>query len=146
MLSRVGAVLNITSFQLLCTMFRQQKSQEIEGIRPNQLTYELSNLDAKKDEEAGFNIKGNVSSPDPVTSDTGDIVDKDTKGPEDIVDHLLANDPDEENSPIEDVRAVVSNRDDPDMPVNTFRAWFLGLLFVLIGSGVNEFFGFRYPR
>lgn len=33
-----------------------------------------------------------------------------------------------DTSPFAAVRAVVPETDDPDMPVNTFRAWFLGIV------------------
>lgn len=39
----------------------------------------------------------------------------------------------------------MSNIDDPDMPVNTFRAWFLGMVFVILLSGINQLLYFRYP-
>ncbi|KAK4703743.1 hypothetical protein P7C70_g2476, partial [Phenoliferia sp. Uapishka_3] len=52
---------------------------------------------------------------------------------------------DEEDSPYPEVRASVSNYDDPDMPVLTFRAWFLGLFFASLVGGLNAFFMFRYP-
>lgn len=52
---------------------------------------------------------------------------------------------DADTSPFAAVRAVVPETDDPGMPVNTFRAWFLGILAVFIGSGVNQFFSLRYP-
>ncbi|WWC88117.1 OPT family small oligopeptide transporter [Kwoniella dendrophila CBS 6074] len=51
----------------------------------------------------------------------------------------------EEDSPYPEVRASVSNIDDPDMPALTLRAWFLGILFVILGSGINTFFVFRTP-
>ncbi|KAH8120611.1 glutathione transporter [Phellopilus nigrolimitatus] len=51
----------------------------------------------------------------------------------------------EEESPYAEVRAAVSNTDDPNMPVNTFRMWFLGLVFTLLISGLNQFFSMRYP-
>ncbi|KZO90436.1 OPT oligopeptide transporter [Calocera viscosa TUFC12733] len=51
----------------------------------------------------------------------------------------------EEDSPYPEVRAAVSNTDDPTMPVNTFRMWFLGIVFTVVISGLNQFFGFRYP-
>jgi hypothetical protein len=35
---------------------------------------------------------------------------------------------DADTSPFAAVRAVVPETDDPDMPVNTFRAWFLGIV------------------
>lgn len=50
---------------------------------------------------------------------------------------------DEEDSPIEEVRAVVSNTDDPNMPVYTFRVVFLGLIFTCFLSFVNQFFFYR---
>ncbi|KAI0834343.1 small oligopeptide transporter [Hypoxylon sp. FL0890] len=52
---------------------------------------------------------------------------------------------DADTSPFPAVRAVVPETDDPAMPVNTFRAWFLGILFVFLGAGVNQFFSLRYP-
>jgi len=42
------------------------------------------------------------------------------------------------DSPYPEVRAAVSNVDDPLMPVNTFRMWFLGILFSLLSSGLNQ--------
>ena len=52
---------------------------------------------------------------------------------------------DEDDSPYTEVRASVSNMDDPQMPAMTFRMWFLGLTLVLVGAGLNLFFSFRYP-
>ena len=51
----------------------------------------------------------------------------------------------EEDSPYAEVRASVSNIDDPEMPTMTFRMWFLGLTLVLIVVSLNTFFSFRYP-
>ena len=51
----------------------------------------------------------------------------------------------EEDSPYPEVRASVSNMDDPEMPTLTFRMWFIGLTLVLIGVSLNTFFMFRYP-
>ena len=31
------------------------------------------------------------------------------------------------------------------MPVNTFRAWFIGLCWAILIPGLNQFFFFRYP-
>ncbi|KAG9240814.1 OPT family small oligopeptide transporter [Calycina marina] len=52
---------------------------------------------------------------------------------------------DADTSPFSAVRAVVPETDDTAMPVNTFRAWFLGIIFVFLGAGVNQFFSLRYP-
>ncbi|ORY24685.1 OPT oligopeptide transporter protein-domain-containing protein [Naematelia encephala] len=51
----------------------------------------------------------------------------------------------EEDSPYPEVRASVSNIDDPEMPALTLRSWSMGMLFVMIGSAVNTFFHFRTP-
>ena len=76
----------------------------------------------------------------------------------------MESDPDainEEESPFPEVRASVSNIDDPEMPVLTLRMWFIGLLLctiagyvfssappalhVDVSSSMNIFFYFRQP-
>ena len=49
------------------------------------------------------------------------------------------------NSPYAEVRSVVSNRDDPEMPCGTIRAWFIGLFFAAILGFINQFFSVRQP-
>jgi hypothetical protein len=49
----------------------------------------------------------------------------------------------DDESPYPEVRAAVASVDDPSMPVNTFRTWFLGILFTLLVSGLNQVFAFR---
>jgi hypothetical protein len=39
-----------------------------------------------------------------------------------------------DNSPYLEVRANVPNTDDPSIPVNTVRMWFLGVIFTLVCS------------
>ncbi|EAU81526.2 hypothetical protein CC1G_10984 [Coprinopsis cinerea okayama7 len=51
----------------------------------------------------------------------------------------------DEESPYPEVRASVSSVDDPLMPVNTFRMWFLGLFFVFVITFFNQIFAMRYP-
>lgn len=51
----------------------------------------------------------------------------------------------EEHSPYPEVRAATSTTDDPTMPVNTFRAWFIGLVLAILFTGVNVFFNARAP-
>lgn len=51
----------------------------------------------------------------------------------------------EDDSPYPEVRSAVANTDDPNMPVNTFRAWFIGLCWAILIPGLNQFFFFRYP-
>lgn len=38
------------------------------------------------------------------------------------------------NSPFAEVRANVPNSDDPELPINTFRMWFLGVVFTMVRS------------
>lgn len=52
---------------------------------------------------------------------------------------------DEEDSPYPEVRASVSNFDDPEMPCLTFRAMLLGISFTLLGAAANTYFYLRYP-
>ncbi|KAM9898297.1 hypothetical protein OXX69_009937 [Metschnikowia pulcherrima] len=48
-------------------------------------------------------------------------------------------------SPYPEVRAVSSPMDDPHIPCETIRAYFLGLVFCVLGTGVNEIFSRRQP-
>ncbi|KAF9375804.1 hypothetical protein BGX21_003684 [Mortierella sp. AD011] len=49
----------------------------------------------------------------------------------------------EENSPIPEVAAIVSNKDDPSLPVMTFRFWVMGIFCSILLAFVNQFFFFR---
>ncbi|KAM5382769.1 hypothetical protein ACJZ2D_002352 [Fusarium nematophilum] len=49
------------------------------------------------------------------------------------------------SSPYSEVRAVVSNHDDPSMPCSTIRAWLMGILFSVAISFINGFFEIRQP-
>jgi hypothetical protein len=51
----------------------------------------------------------------------------------------------EEDSPYAEVRAAVSNLDDPDMPALTLRSWVLGMFVCLVVASANTFFYFRSP-
>jgi OPT family small oligopeptide transporter len=44
-----------------------------------------------------------------------------------------------------EVRAVVDPTDDPTLPVATFRVFFLGTIFTIIGTAIQQFFSFRMP-
>ena len=50
----------------------------------------------------------------------------------------------ENDSPYPEVRAAVRNYDE-EMPVNTVRAWVIGMLMVTLGSGMNMLFSMRSP-
>ncbi|KAF9382291.1 hypothetical protein CPC16_009416, partial [Podila verticillata] len=63
---------------------------------------------------------------------------------EDVEQHLELTE--EEDSPIEEVRVTVPNTDDPLIPCNTFRMWFLGLFWTCIISFVNQFFALRQTQ
>ncbi|KIO28920.1 hypothetical protein M407DRAFT_21995 [Tulasnella calospora MUT 4182] len=56
-----------------------------------------------------------------------------------------SNDEEDEDSPFPEVRASVSNVDDPDMPCLTFRMWFVGITICLMLSAANMFFYLRNP-
>lgn len=65
-----------------------------------------------------------------------------------VVDTELARTPEEkekeeDESPIEEVRLTVTNTDDPNLPVWTFRMWFLGLISCSLLSFLNQFFAYR---
>lgn len=47
--------------------------------------------------------------------------------------------------PFDQVQAVVPPFDDPELPVNTFRGWFLGIVSTLIFSGILQFFQLHSP-
>ncbi|OCH90572.1 oligopeptide transporter [Obba rivulosa] len=51
----------------------------------------------------------------------------------------------EEDSPYPEVRASVSNIDDPEMPTLTLRMWVTGLVLTIIAGAANTFFNFRQP-
>ncbi|KAF8182153.1 OPT oligopeptide transporter [Mycena galopus ATCC 62051] len=43
------------------------------------------------------------------------------------------------------VRSAVSSVDDPLMPINTFRMWFLGIFLTILLAGINQVFDYRAP-
>ncbi|KAJ7129141.1 OPT oligopeptide transporter [Mycena epipterygia] len=51
----------------------------------------------------------------------------------------------DDESPYPEVRAAVSSVDDPLMPVNTFRMWFLGIILTILLAGINQVFEYRAP-
>ena len=51
-----------------------------------------------------------------------------------------------QNSPYAEVRAVVDNHDDPNLPAYTFRSWVIGTIFVAACGFINQFFCIRYPK
>ncbi|KAI0662504.1 OPT oligopeptide transporter [Cubamyces menziesii] len=50
-----------------------------------------------------------------------------------------------DESPYAEVRAAVPNTDDPSLPVNTFRVWFLGIILSSFLSALNHFLLPRWP-
>jgi hypothetical protein len=52
---------------------------------------------------------------------------------------------DMQNSPYAEVRAVVDNHDDPNLPASTFRSWVIGTLYVATAAFIDQFFSIRYP-
>ena len=62
------------------------------------------------------------------------------------VEAMMEEDEEEDDSPYGEVRASVSNMDDPDMPVLTFRMWVIGIFLNIASAAVNTFFNFRNPQ
>lgn len=52
---------------------------------------------------------------------------------------LNQDDNNDENSPIPEVAAIVSNKDDPSLPVMTFRYYVMAIMFSFILSFFNQF-------
>ncbi|PLB41399.1 small oligopeptide transporter, OPT family [Aspergillus candidus] len=50
-----------------------------------------------------------------------------------------------DDSPFPEVRAVVSPVDEAHLPVNTMRMWVIGIIFTIVGAGLNQFFSLRQP-
>ncbi|KAJ5223929.1 hypothetical protein N7468_008471 [Penicillium chermesinum] len=50
-----------------------------------------------------------------------------------------------DDSPYPEVRAVIDPIDDHKLPINTVRMWTIGLIFTIVGSGLNQFFSLRNP-
>ncbi|CAK7895230.1 oligopeptide transporter 2 [[Candida] anglica] len=50
------------------------------------------------------------------------------------------------HSPYPEVRAICEPFDDPTIPCETFRAYFLGIIWIAIGSFINTFFSQRQPQ
>ncbi|CAM1504916.1 Fc.00g025070.m01.CDS01 [Cosmosporella sp. VM-42] len=50
-----------------------------------------------------------------------------------------------EDSPLPEVRVVVPPVDDLELPVSTFRAWFLGIISTVIVSAILQFFQLHSP-
>ncbi|KAI0080041.1 OPT oligopeptide transporter [Panus rudis PR-1116 ss-1] len=51
----------------------------------------------------------------------------------------------EDESPYAEVRAAIANTDDPSLPVNTFRMWFIGIVMTIVMSGFNHVMSLRWP-
>ncbi|KAK9453077.1 OPT oligopeptide transporter protein-domain-containing protein [Dipodascopsis uninucleata] len=49
------------------------------------------------------------------------------------------------HSPYPEVRSLCDPMDDPNMPVETIRAYFIGMIWVAIGSFINQLFSNRQP-
>ena len=62
----------------------------------------------------------------------------------DIAHHVLFfSPPFDSESPYPEVRAAVSSVDDVTIPVNTFRAWLLGLFYTVAVAAMNQIFNLR---
>ncbi|RUS28429.1 hypothetical protein BC938DRAFT_481898 [Jimgerdemannia flammicorona] len=99
-------------------------------------------MSIRVEEKAGLgNHQPNLASEKPHDNIDNDVVftekiDKDEEAAQDEIEI-------EENSPIPMVAAVVSNKDDPTLPIITFRFWVLSTLFTIMGASLSQFYFFR---
>lgn len=50
-----------------------------------------------------------------------------------------------EASPYPEVQASIPPADNDDLPINTFRAWFLGIVGTMVLTALNQFFQLHTP-
>ncbi|EGV65397.1 hypothetical protein PSN45_002438 [Yamadazyma tenuis] len=50
-----------------------------------------------------------------------------------------------DDAPLPEVRSVVRPGDDESLPINSFRCYFVAVLFTVVGAAINQFFALRYP-
>ncbi|PIN18523.1 hypothetical protein CDL12_08806 [Handroanthus impetiginosus] len=78
-------------------------------------------------------VEAPFTHPTPTVSSNGEVDENAATATED----------EDEISPIEEVRLTVPVTDDPNLPVWTFRMWFLGLFSCVLISFLNQFFSYR---
>ncbi|CAL1696243.1 unnamed protein product [Somion occarium] len=98
-------------------------------------------LDEKKDDRAFSSGYSERSSDIDTDSRTGSI----HKGAASRLQLREAEEDYEDESPYAEVRAAISNTDDPSMPVNTFRMWFIGIIITIVMSSFNHVMSLRWP-
>ena len=129
---------NMNRFRKPWSLSRRQT----DGAQVNTLDESPVRDDEKADD---FSEKhGAKPTSDPVDHDHGHLQEIEVDIDQVLRDREIK-DIDEDTSPYPEVRAVVPETDDPEIPVNTLRMWILGTIWVFIGAGVNQFFSLRYP-
>ncbi|AEY95814.1 FADL399Cp [Eremothecium gossypii FDAG1] len=145
----------LTEDQLIyiTTRMGYEHATDLEHI-PESVRYlesKLADLDVEKCcEIIDVHIKEHDQDPNLSTEDWNDLVrfskrDFDPKNPQQVFELKVVAAIFHYYSPYVEVRAVASPVDDPTIPVETFRAYFLATLWVVIGSGFNMFFAQRQP-
>ncbi|RHZ53120.1 small oligopeptide transporter, OPT family [Aspergillus thermomutatus] len=97
-------------------------------------------VDSPEDEKA--RCKGSVQPTSAPSKSTGDTIRASVLDDYDA-EKILPYEADD--SPFPEVRAVVQPVDDVSLPVNTVRVWVIGIVFTIVGSGLNQFFSLRQP-
>lgn len=115
--------------------------RDTDGVQLNTLD---SNGKVEAEEKGVPEKTGLTDTIEPVDFEHGHLVELEVD-----VDKVLhesdVKDLEDDTSPYPEVRAVVPETDDPTIPVNTLRMWILGIIWTLLGAGVNQFFSLRYP-
>ncbi|EAW06700.1 small oligopeptide transporter, OPT family [Aspergillus clavatus NRRL 1] len=95
-------------------------------------------VDSSEDHQSQFPCKGMIQTPwaDAVHDDVSVLSDGDAQ-------KILPYEADD--SPYPEVRAVVQPVDDVSLSLNTMRMWVIGVIFTIVGSGLNQFFSLRQP-
>ncbi|KAG2416882.1 hypothetical protein HFD88_008099 [Aspergillus terreus] len=96
----------------------------------------LDSAEDLEDKSRPSSIQGDIDQDSPTNDPPAILLDRDAA-------KILPYEAD--NSPFPEVRAVVKPTDDVSTPVNTVRMWFIGMVFTIVGSGLNQFFSLRQP-
>jgi hypothetical protein len=85
----------------------------------------MSQIHAHVDEPEDTYLEDTEMTKKPITADESMEI---AIGEHNAVEYTI----DSDNSPYLEVRANVPNTDDPNIPVNTLRMWFLGVVFTMV--------------
>ncbi|GHJ88098.1 hypothetical protein NliqN6_4500 [Naganishia liquefaciens] len=126
---------------------RQKHSQRMRNINVSQGD-ELEAIPGSRDGSTWATpseIGGATTIPDGITTKGDGLGKMYSKWDREDSENLAYMEEAEEDSPYEEVRASVSNIDDPEMPALTWRVWALGLTLSIAATALDTIFQFRSP-